>query len=381
MDSRLRSLPLVNRERIVNTFLELVHIPSLTFDEKALVEKLAVTLRALGCVVNIDRAGEAIGSNTGNLIAVLPGDPQKPVVFFGAHLDTVEPGAGIKPLINEEIIYSDGQTILGADDKAGVAAILETLMAVVEDKIPHGDIEIVLTVAEEKGLLGAKQLDLSSLRAKFGYVLDSNGPVGKIVVKAPSQDTIKAVFKGRSAHAGVCPEAGINAIQAASIAISRMGLGRIDDETTANIGVIEGGRAGNIVPEEAKVTGEARSLDPDKLQNVTDNMIKRFEEGAKEVGAKVTVEVIREYDSYIMDEQDEVVATALEAMERLRLTPELVSSGGGSDTNIFNQKGISAVNLSVGPEDVHSTREHIAVDDLEMAAKLLVEIVKIVAGN
>jgi tripeptide aminopeptidase len=371
---------LVNRERIVSAFLELVRIPSLTFYEKALVEYLAEELRVLGCEVSIDRTGEVIGGDSGNLIARLPGEPGKPAVMFAAHLDTVEPGTAIKPLARKDIIFSDGTTILGADDKAGIAAIMEMLRAVVEDKILHGDIEVVLTVAEEKGLLGAKNLDLSLLHARSGYVLDSNGTVGKVVGRAPSQNTIKVMFKGRSAHAGVCPEQGINAIQAASIAIAGMKLGRLDEETTANIGVIQGGRAGNIVPEEAKVTGEARSLNPDKLQNVTDEMVRCFQAGAKEVGAAVDIEVIREYDSFILTERDAVVRTALEAMRRLEIKPELVSTGGGSDTNVFNKKGISAVNLSVGAEDVHSTREHIAVDDLVMAARLLVETVKVVAG-
>lgn len=372
---------MVDRERVVNTLLEIVQIPSLTYHEKDLVEHLSQRLRQLSCSVTIDRAGEAIGGDSGNLIARLAGDPGKPAVMFAAHLDTVEPGTDIKPQVRDDIIYSDGTTILGADDKAGVAAIMEMLSVVVEDKVPHGDIEVVLTVAEEKGLLGAKNLDLSSLHARSGYVLDSNGTVGKIVVKAPSQNTIRATFKGRSAHAGVCPEQGINAIQAASKAVAGMKLGRLDDETTANIGVIQGGRAGNIVPEEAKVTGEARSLNSDKLRDVTEEMVKRFEAGAESVGAEVEVEIIREYDSYILAEQDEVVATVLEGIKRLPLEPELVSSGGGSDTNIFNKKGITSVNLSVGAQDVHSTREHVAIDDLENAAKLLVEIVKVVAGT
>lgn len=370
---------MVNRKRLVSAFTELVQTSSPTFNEKTLVERLSVRLRQLSCVVTIDKAGQVFGGNSGNLIARLLGDSRKQAVMFAAHLDTVEPGTGIKPQIRDGIIYSDGTTVLGADDKAGVAAIVEMLKVIDEDKIPHGDIEVVLTVAEEKGLLGAKNLDLSSLRTRTGYVLDSNGTVGKIVVKAPSQNTIRAAFKGRSAHAGACPEQGINAIQAASIAIAGMKLGRLDGETTANIGVIKGGRAGNIVPEETMVTGEARSRDKEKLQKVTDEMIGCFKAGAEEAGAEVVVEVIREYDSFVLTENDEVVETVIAAMRRSGLEPELVSSGGGSDTNVFNQKGIRSVNLSIGAEDVHTTREHIAIDELEKLAKLLVEIVKVVS--
>lgn len=366
---------MIDTSRLIQTFLDLVQIDSLTFNEGGVAEYVAERLKNLGIEVEIDSAGQKVGSNTGNVIAFLPGS-NAPTILFIAHMDTVSPGENIKPRIENNLIKSNGQTILGADDKAGIAIILELFQTVLENNLSHGGIEAVFTIAEEKGLLGSKNLELSRLRGRYAYVLDGDGPVGGIVIKAPSQNSIKAIFYGKAAHAGLEPEKGINAIQAVSLAISRMKLGRIDGETTSNIGVIKGGLASNIVPAEAEIEGEARSHSEQKLNSQTKLMCDCIKEASKTVGTRVEIDLSRAYDAFTLSEQDEVVKLAVEAARKIGMAPKLIASGGGSDTNIFNKAGIPAVNLSVGYTNVHSTNEQIAVKDLELAARLAVEIVK-----
>ncbi|MEW6189167.1 MAG: M20/M25/M40 family metallo-hydrolase [Actinomycetota bacterium] len=370
---------MINTSRLVKTFSELIKVDSLTFYEERVAEYIANKLGELDIDVCIDDAGERVGGDTGNVIAHLPGNTSAPTLLFNAHLDTVEPGIGIEPQIKDGIIRSKGDTILGADDKAGVAIILEMLYVLKASGLPHGDIEVVFTIAEEKGLFGSKNLDLSRFKAKFGYILDCEGPPGRIVTRAPFQDSIKALFKGKSAHAGICPERGINAIQAAAIAISRMNLGRIDDETTANIGVIKGGLAANIVPEETSIEGEARSLSLQKLEAQVRHMESCLTEGGKTVGAKLDLEVSRVYDGFTLSSEDEVVKIAMDAARAVGIEPKLIATGGGSDANVFNKAGISTVNLSVGAVNVHSTNEQIAIADLEVVANMTLEIVRLVS--
>lgn len=374
---------MIDTSRLIQTFLDLVQIDSLTFNEGGVAEYVAERLKNLGIEVEIDSAGQKVGSNTGNVIAFLPGS-NAPTILFIAHMDTVSPGENIKPRIENNLIKSNGQTILGADDKAGIAIILELFQTVLENNLSHGGIEAVFTIAEEKGLLGSKNLELSRLRGRYAYVLDGDGPVGGIVIKAPSQNSIKATFYGKAAHAGLEPEKGINAIQAVSLAISRMKLGRIDGETTSNIGVIKGGLASNIVPAEAEIEGEARSHSEQKLNSQTKLMCDCIKEASKTVGTRVEIDLSRAYDAFTLSEQDEVVKLAVEAARKIGMAPKLIASGGGSDTNIFNKAGIPAVNLSVGYTNVHSTNEQIAVKDLELAARLAVEIVscpEVLRGN
>jgi len=371
----------LDSERLVKTFVELVKIDSVTFDEKKVADYLIDKLKKLGADVRVDSAGEKVGSNTGNVIACLPGDTSAPAILFDSHIDTVEPGVGIKPKVEGGIIRSGGKTILGADDKAGVAAILELLRSLSEQAFPRGDVEVVFTIAEEKGLLGSKNLDLAQFKAGLAYVLDGEGPVGRITLKAPSQDSIKALFKGKAAHAGVCPERGVNAIQAAARAISEMKLGRIDEETTANIGIIRGGLAPNIVPEESFIEGEARSHSPKKLRVQTEHMCQCLSRAGESTGARVDIEVERSFDGFSLDEGAEIVEFATTAMRKVGLRPKFVVSGGGSEANIFNKGGIPAVNLSVGARDVHSTREWITVADLEALVKVLIEMVRMMGSR
>jgi len=365
----------INNKRLLNNFLALVQIDAETTKEGRIAREITRQFKELGFLVYEDQAGEKIGGDAGNLIIKLPGTLQKPAIMLSAHMDRVSPGLGIKPVVRDGVIYSDGTTILAADDLAGVAGIIEAVQTLLESKLPHGPVEIVLTVAEEGGLRGAKNLDYAAVSAKMGFVLDGGGPVGSIVIEGPAQDRIKATVRGKAAHAGVNPEDGVNAIVAAAAGLSRMQLGRIDYETTANIGVISGGAATNIIPDMVELRGEARSLNMQKLKQQSEHMRQALEEGATERGAVAEVAISRMYNAFSLAPEAEVVQIAKRAAESIGLTPSLVSSGGGCDANIFAQFGISCVNLGMGYMKVHTTEEYISVENLEKIAELTLAII------
>jgi tripeptide aminopeptidase len=365
----------VNETRLVEEFLELVQIDSAPKDERRMADALLAKLKSLGLKAEEDDAGSKIGGNAGNVYAFLDGDPSLPPLLFSAHMDRVSPGYGIKPRVENGIIRSDGTTILAADDVAGVCAILEGIRTVKEQNIPHGRIEVVFTVAEEGGLFGAKNLDTSRLQAEAGFFLDSSGPVGTIIVQAPAQKSIRVKIHGRSAHAGVAPEEGINAIVVAAHAISSMRLGRIDPETTANIGVIRGGTATNIVPDLVELHGEARSRNEASLVAQTNHMVEAINAACEKHGARADIEVIDSYSAYHMKPDDYVVQLAGEAARHIGLEPVQQGTGGGSDANIINGRGIPSVVLGMGYENIHSTAESIPVDQLTKAAQLVAAII------
>lgn len=367
---------MINKERLLERFLEYIQIDSPTKLEREFAEHLMKELEKLGLEVYMDDAGEKVGSNSGNVIAKLKGNTDGETILFSAHMDTVSPGEGIKPVIKDGVIYSDGTTVLGGDDKAGIAAIIEAVQTVIEKDIPHGDIEIVFSIFEEGGLFGAKNLDYSKLRAKTGFVLDSGGEPGHIVVQGPAQNKINAKFIGKEAHAGVEPENGISAIQMAAEAISKMKLLRIDEETTANIGFISGGGPTNIVTKEVEFHAEARSLSDEKLKEQTDHMVKCCEEAAEKFGGRVEVDVVNAYSAFKVEEDSEIVQKVKKACENLGFKATTMTSGGGSDTNVLNAKGITAVNLGVGMRLAHTVDEHLYIKDLENAAELVLEIIK-----
>ncbi|NPV72368.1 MAG: M20/M25/M40 family metallo-hydrolase [Pelotomaculum sp.] len=367
---------MVNSGRIVEEFLELVQVDSVSGRERKMADLLKEKLARLGLEVREDAAGQAVGSDTGNIIGRLPGSGRGPVLLLCAHMDTVEPGLGVKPRLEDGVIRSSGDTVLGADDKAGVAAILEVLRVVREQRFEHGGLEVVFTIWEEGGLYGAKNLDYSLITAKTGFVLDSDGPPGTIITRAPSQDRIFAVIRGRAAHAGINPEDGINAIQVASHAIARMKLGRIDRETTANIGVISGGKASNIVPDTAAIEGESRSLDAAKREAQTEHMCRAIREAAGNFGARAEITTETVYHEFSLAEESLPVRMAVAAARRIGLTPRLEKTGGGSDANILNSKGIAAAVLGIGMKKVHTTGEYITVADLVENARYLLEIIR-----
>ncbi|GIQ69415.1 M20/M25/M40 family metallo-hydrolase [Xylanibacillus composti] len=376
---------MVNRQRLVEEFLELVQVDSETKHEQAISELLQRKFREAGLDVFVDDTAAVTGHGSGNLFAMLAatdGCEDKDTIYFTCHMDTVVPGAGIKPQIDEDgYIRSDGTTILGSDDKAGIAAMLEAIRVLQEQAIAHGPVQFVITVGEESGLVGARAIDAGNLKAKYGYALDSNGKVGEVAVAAPGQAKITIEFYGRSAHAGVNPEDGISAIQVASKAIARMQLGRIDQETTANVGSFEGGQETNIVCDYAKLRAEARSIRKEKLDRQVEAMRQAVMETAQEFGARAEFQDERIYPSFNCSDDEPVVQTARRAIKAIGRTCRTLHSGGGSDANIFNGLGVPTVNLAIGYEHIHTKQEQMPVEELVKTAELVVAIAKEAASD
>lgn len=363
--------------RLVNEFLELVQIDSETKHEEVIAPILVKKLEEMGFEVFQDDAHTRNGHAAGNIIATLKGTLDVEPIYFTVHMDTVVPGVGIKPEIREDgYIYSDGTTILGADDKAGMAALFEMARRLKEQNIEHGTIQFIITAGEESGLAGAKELNPEHIIAKYGFAVDSDGKVGGIVTAAPYQAKIETKIFGKTAHAGVAPEKGISAITLASKAIAKMSLGRIDEDTTANIGRFEGGKATNIVCDEVYILAEARSIVKEKLDQQIAHMKETFEQVSKDLGGSAQVSVKLMYPGFSVTKEDKVVQVAMQAVQNIGREVMLGQSGGGSDANVISGFGIPTVNLSVGYEEIHTTNERMPIEELEKLADLLVEIVK-----
>ncbi|MDQ0269359.1 tripeptidase T [Cytobacillus purgationiresistens] len=368
---------MINEERLLNEFLELVQIDSETKYETQIAKVLKKKFRDLGVEVYEDDTTEQTGHGAGNLICTLNAtkegvDP----IYFTSHMDTVVPGIGVKPSIKDGYVVTDGTTILGADDKAGLAVMLEVVKILKEKNIPHGMIQFVITVGEESGLVGAKVLDQSLMKAKFGYALDSDGKVGNIIVAAPTQAKVRATIIGKTAHAGVAPEKGVSAITMASKAIARMPLGRIDSETTANIGRFEGGKQTNIVCDHVEILAEARSLINEKMEQQVSKMKEAFESAAEEMGGKAEVEIEVMYPGFKYGEGDHVVELAKKAAKKIGRPSELLHSGGGSDANVIAGFNIPTVNLAVGYEEIHTTNERMSIEELNKLAEMVIAIIE-----
>lgn len=370
----------VNQERVVQEFMDLVKIDSETKHEKEISKVLKEKFESLGLAVVEDDSAQKTGHGAGNLICTLNGNkPNADPIYFTSHMDTVLPGKGIKPRLENGWITSDGTTILGADDKAGLAAIFEALRVLQEEEIEHGDLQFIITVGEESGLVGAKELDRSLIKAKYGYALDSDGEIGDLIVAAPTQAKVHAVIKGKTAHAGLAPEKGVSAITVASKAIAKMPLGRIDEETTANIGSFAGGQQTNIVCDYVEILAEARSLSEEKMLKQVAKMKEAFEQAAEENGATAEIETMIMYPGYKLTGDDVVVQTAQKAASKIGKESRLLKSGGGSDANVISGLGIPTVNLAIGYEEIHTTNERIKPEHLADAARLVVSIIETVA--
>ena len=369
---------MVNKERLLKQFFDLVKIDSETGDERDIADYLKGKFQELGLKVIEDNSEEKSGHGAGNLIATLESnqDENLPVIYFTAHMDTVTPGKSVKPGIDGDYIVSDGTTILGSDDKAGIAAILEVLNLIKEQNIPHGTIQFLLTVGEESGLKGSRNLQKDLIQAQYGYALDSNGPVGNIITAAPTQAKIQVTVYGKSAHAGVNPEDGISAIQVASNAIANMKLGRIDKETTANIGKFQGGTATNVVSDRVNILAEARSLHEEKLDKQVKHMKEAFENAAKTFKTKIDFGFEIMYPGFSYDEGHFLVKKAVKAVKTIGRKPELIASGGGSDANVMNGYGVSTINLGVGYEKIHTTSERMPIRELTKITELVIELIK-----
>lgn len=360
----------INNQALLNRFLTYVQIDSETGNERPMTDRLVADLTAMGCTVTTDDVMEAAGTNGANVYATLEGDPGLSPIMFSAHMDTVLPGKGIRPQVCDDgYVRSDGTTILGGDDKAGICAIMEAMM-VAKDHPNHPTIEAVFTVREESGLLGAKALDYGRIQSKQCIVLDSSGGANDIIVGAPGQNNITATITGRKAHAGVNPEDGISAIQVAAHGVAAMELLRVDFETTCNIGTFSASGATNIVTEEVSLVLECRSRNNDKLAAHTQHLVDCLQSACDKFGAKLECAVTNSYLGYSYDQENPLVARVYQACNACGLTQNPTTSGGGSDANIYNQMGITAVNLGVGMEKVHTTAEQLSIRDMESAADL-----------
>lgn len=337
-------------------------------------------LRGLGLELREDNAAQAVGGNANNLIATLPANiSDAPKIFFSAHFDTVEPNPNLKIIIQDSIIRTDGTSILGADDKAGMSAILEAIRIVVENNLPHGQIQLLLTVCEEIGLLGARALDLSLVDSDFGFVYDTGPPIGTVITQTPTHDKLHVRIAGRPAHAGVEPEKGISAIQIAAHAISQMQLGRIDDETTANIGAIRGGQATNVVCPEVEILAEARSLNREKADAQIAHMARCFEQAAQQFGGQAVIEIERHYEGYTLTENDLPVQVVRRALRRLGLDAPMRPTGGGADANVFIARGLPCCVVGTAHQKIHTHEEFVQIDDLARSVDLTLAIIREVA--
>lgn len=367
---------MINEKRVIDEFIEMVKIYSPSLNERDMADYTITKLKDLGLDVIEDDVNKKINGNTGNVIGYLKGDSSKPKLMFSAHLDTVEPAKNIKPIIEDGYIKTDGTTILGGDDKAGLAAILEMLRIIKENNISHPDIYIIFSVAEEIGLLGARNIDLIKYNIDYGFILDADGEPGTVIKQAPYQNSFELIFKGKAAHAGMEPEKGINALMVAANAINKIKFGRINSDTTINLGIINGGRATNIVMEEVKIEGEARSYNEFEVEKICEDLFKECEKTANEFGAKFTYSKKREYNGFLIDENSEILNLVKKACEKTDLKYRSVSIGGGSDVNVYNEKNINAINLSIGMEKMHTVEEKISIKSIIDLTKLLVQIIK-----
>lgn len=367
----------INQARLIQLFKELCLIDAPALAEKESVAYTKALLESIGLEVTEDNAGAAIGGNANNLIVRLKGNkPGAPKIYLSAHFDTVEPTAGLQIIERDGVFYSDGSTILGADDKAGMAPAIEAVRCLMESPdAEYGDVYLLLSVAEEIGLKGAGALDIQSLGLDYGYVLDTGPPVGTFVNRTATHDKLDIRIVGKPAHAGKHPEEGINAIEVASKAIAGMTLGRVGPETTANLGIISGGTGTNVVCAEVNIKAEARSTVVEDLDRQVGHMIQRFEEAARDAGAQVEIKHVRHYKSYHVGEDAKVVQIAQRAAKNLGFSGELRTTLGGSDANIYNVAGVPSIVVATGMDKIHTHEEFVSVKDLVDVTRLSIELI------
>lgn len=344
-------------------FVRLCQMPSPTGDERAVADAVVAELRELGIEVTEDDAAGPARAGAGNLIARLPSGDDRWIAFT-SHLDTVPHDGPVEVVLDHGVYRSKGETILGADNKAAVTVLLE-LAARHAAKAPPIGLELIYTVAEEDGLRGAKALDVDSLRSPLGFVIDHASPIGELIDAAPSYQRLDAEFVGEEAHAGIRPEDGRSAIAAAAAAVAAMELGRIDDETTANIGIIEGGSASNIVAGHCRIEGEARSIDPERAAATVGSMVDACSWAASEHGCDVDVQVTELFRGYRTDSGSAPARLASVALERCGHDPRRVATGGGSDANALIASGWDCVLLANGTDANHTAEESVAAAHLD----------------
>jgi tripeptide aminopeptidase len=362
---------------VAELFLELARVPSPSGQERAVADQVVDYLRALALPVDEDDAGARIDSTIGNLLCRIEPSGEGTPLFFCAHLDSVPPEGPIEPVVEDGVVRNGGGTILGADNKAAVAAMLDATRRIVAESRPHGGIELLFTPKEEVGLRGAEAFDQERLHARLGYVYDHAGPIGEVILGAPYQVKLDASFRGRAAHSGMYPEEGRSAIAAAARAIADLRLGRLDEETTANVGEIHGGTARNIVPERCSFAAEARCHDERKLGELVQEMLETITFAAQVSDCDVETAVDPSARGYRLKRDDEAVRLAAAALERTGFQPTYGLSGGGADANVFNERGLQCLNLANGMTDIHTPDERIAVADLDRMVDVTLALVEV----
>jgi tripeptide aminopeptidase len=360
----------------VDLLFELASIPSPPGEERGVADVVLRYLSGLGLEPDEDACGPQIGSTAGNVYARVEPTAEGTPLFLCAHMDTVPPDGKLEPVVEDGIVRNAGGTILGCDNKAAITAMLEGVRRVLVENVPHAGIELVFTPKEEVGLIGANAFDHDRLRAQVGYVYDQEGAMGEVVLGAPWSRALEVRFHGRSSHAGIAPEEGRSAIQAAAKAIADLRLGRVDELTTANVGTIKGGTAGNVVPEWCTFDAEARSHDETKLGELVQEMLDAFSFAATETECDVETTMRKSYDGYRLKRDEPAVGLAATAFARTGIEPRYGLSGGGADANVFNQRGRRCVNLSHGVFGFHTPDEHVSVADLEAMVDVTVALVE-----
>ncbi len=372
---------MLNKERLIDEFIELVSVPCPSKGEKQEAELIMKKLREMGIEPEMDNAHAKTGGDCGNVWAYVKGNvPEAPVLFFEAHMDSVAPTTGTKVVRKDGVLYSDGTTTLGGDDKVGVASMLEVVRALKEDGVPHGDIQLCFTVSEEIGCLGVVNMDKEWIKADFGYCLDIGGDIGEITYAAPKLYDIYVTVTGKAAHAGIAPEEGVNAIMLAADALAKLpAYGRIDKETTFNIGLFNAGIGTNVVCPEAKFVIDMRSLNVEKLERLKDETIKLITEVVTILGGKVEFVVHEGCPAVAVPQDHDCIKLAERAAQNLGLTPALKTTGGCSDGNYLCGYGLPCALLATGMSNVHTTEEYLKEEDLFGTAKWMYEIIKLAA--
>jgi tripeptide aminopeptidase len=372
----------LNAERLASLFTTLCEIDSPSTREGRVAAFLAnlITAEFPDAELIADQSAAFTGSDTGNLLVRFSGELPLAPVFFNCHMDTVQPGEGVRVRREGAIFSSAGDTVLGGDDKSGIATLIELMRALREDGQHHGPVEFLFTTCEEIGLLGAKHFDHRLLRARMGYALDSTGS-DQVIIGAPAANHLEITVHGLAAHAGLNPEQGINAIHLAAKAMALLDLGRLDEESTANIGVIVGGEATNIIPDSVTLKGEVRSHSPDKLRLHTSRIESIFNEtvsgwhdqtGGISSRPAFSFSAIPQYPALRLSQDDAVIQRITKASDSLGRQLRYIVAGGGSDANIFNGHGLKTAILSTGMQHVHSTNECIDLKDMLRTAELLI---------
>lgn len=375
---------MININRVKDEFMRQAGIDSPSFKEGNISAYLNKRFSDLGAQVEFDNAGPKVGSEVGNMIIRYPGKISGEPLLLCVHMDTVSPAIGVEPQLVDGLFTSAGDTVLGGDDKSGIVEILEALEVIKEQQIDHVDLEIVITICEEEGLLGAKELDFSQFKSRQGIAIDTTG-VDIVIDRAPAANRFTIDIHGLEAHAGINPDQGISAIEIAARAISAMPLGRIDEETTSNIGTIHGGHATNIVANRLSLRGEVRSHNRDKLSSYTQQIINAVEKEVEAASislngeikkASMSLDLHEDFPPMRVSESAEVLKTVIAAGEALGRPQQVCAAGGGSDANIFNENGIAMVIMASGMDKVHTINEQIKLDDMVKASELLVEVIR-----